>query len=190
MASRSSSRSLKRLSRRPIQVRDITTMMEEYADMTDQATALVFCAMVERSLEKTILSRMVRMRRKDRLGLFEGLGPLASMAAKIKIAASLAIIGPNVSSDLEIIKNIRNQFAHSFHSISFDTKSVASECKLLNTSDIILNRAANRGRDLPTAPRDLYVYSCFGIWSALGMKAANGPRPKRSRDSDSRVFLR
>lgn len=188
MASRSSSRSLKRLSRRPIQARDIIAMHEEYAGMTDQATALVFCAMVERSLERSILSRMVRMPRKDRLSLFEGLGPIASMAAKIKIAASLGIIGPNASADLERIKNIRNQFAHSFHKISFDTKSVASACILLRTADILLSSPINR--HMPTEPRDLYAYSCWGIWLALGGKAANGPRPRRSRDSFSRMFLR
>ncbi len=187
MASRSSSRKLRRLSRRPIQARDIETMHEEYVHMTDQATALVFCAMVERSLERAILSRMVRMRKKDRLGLFEGLGPIASIAAKIKIAASLGIVGPNASSDLEIIKNIRNQFAHSFHRITFDTKSVAAECSLLKTTDILRRRPVNR--DMPNEPRDRYAYSCWGIWRALSGEAANGPRPKRSRDSYSRMLL-
>ncbi|MCH7539863.1 MAG: hypothetical protein IH999_05625 [Proteobacteria bacterium] len=165
-------------------------MLEEYADMTDQATALVLCAMVERSLERSILSRMVRMKRKDRLDLFEGLAPIATMSAKIKIATSLGIIGPSAISDLESIKNIRNQFAHSFHPIRFDTKSVAVECKLLQTGKKILNLPRNRAHGLGKDPRDLYAYSCWSIWLALGTKAVTGPRPKRSRDSLSRILLR
>lgn len=190
MVSRSSSRSLKQLSRRPIRAKDISIMLEKYADMTDQATALVLCAVVERSLERSILSRMVRMKRKDRLDLFEGLGPIATMSAKIRIASSLGIIGPSVISDLESIKNIRNQFAHSFHPISFDTKSVAVECKLLQTAEKLLNMPRNRARGLGTDPRDLYAYSCWGIWTALGGKAVTGLRPKRSRDSILWMLLR
>lgn len=190
MVSRSSSRSLKQLSRRPIRAKDIVIMLEDYADMTDQATALVLCTAVERSLERSILSRMVRMNRKHRLDLFEGLGPIATMSAKIKIAASLGIIGPSVISDLESIKNIRNQFAHSFHPLSFDTKSVATKCKLLQTAQKLLKTPSNRDRDLGTNPRDLYAYSCWGIWTALRVKAVAGPRPKRSRHSISRMLLR
>ncbi len=190
MVSRSSSRSLKRLSRRPIRARDIVMMLDEYVDMTDQATALVLCAMVERSLERSILSHMVRMKKKNRLDLFEGLGPIATMSAQIKIAAALGIIGPSATSDLESIKNIRNQFAHSFHPISFDTKSIATECKLLRTAEKLLNTPSNRDRGLGTEPRDLYAYSCWGMWVALGGKAVSGPRPKRARDSISRMLLR
>jgi len=160
--------------------------------MSDQAIALVCGAMVERSLERNILGRMVKLKRSERLELFEGLAPLSSFAAKIKIARALNIVGPNVVKELQAIKDIRNQFAHSFHSIYFRQRIIAEECRKLKTPE----RANDMGihpKSMnpwpPKDPRTRFGASCWIIWMSLGGRKGREPRPKRARDLFTRSIL-
>ena len=185
------SRSLKHLSRRPVRVNDLAKALSEIHSTTDQATALIHATLVERTLERVILSRMTRLTRKQRLNLFDGMAPLSSFSAKIKIAHALAIIGPQATTDLDIIKDIRNVFAHSFHPLTFRRKEIATYCRRLKTPE----RSVKLGIKLdskPWPPRDpkiRFQVSCWIFFTALSGKAVAGPRAKRSRDIFSRHVL-
>src|SRR6202035_3849496 len=96
----------------------------------------VCTAWIERSLERVILSRLRRLTKTQHAELFVGLAPLSTLSAKIKIAFALRIIGAAGVADLEIIKDIRNQFAHSFHPVSFGTRAVARACHKLKIPEL------------------------------------------------------
>lgn len=190
MASRA--RPLKRLSRKPIRTKDVVQFIETVRELPDHALALVCAAFVERTLERVILSRLVRLTTTQHNELFVGLGPLSSLSAKIKLAYALGAIGSESVGDLNRIKDVRNQFAHSFHPISFRTRAVVAEVRKLKAPE----RAHELGIN-PTAftwpPKDArtrYSVSCFVFWIALGGRRLKGPRPKRSNDPFARAILR
>lgn len=185
------SRSLKHLSRRPLRYTDIMKVLNDSTEMPDQALALLDATMVERMLERVILSRMTRLRRTQRLELFDGLGPLSSFSAKIKIAHALAILGPKAVKDFEIIKEVRNAFAHSFHPLTFARKEIAAYCDRLYAPQRVSGLGGTRIPQQwpPTEPRLQYHLSCWLYFVGFGGKKANGPRPKRSRDSVSKHLL-
>ena len=184
------SRSLKHLSRRPLRYTDLIKALTDSTDKSDQALALLDATMVERMLERVILSRMTRLKRKQRMDLFEGMAPLSTFSAKIKMAHALAILGPKTVADIEIIKDIRNAFAHSFHSLTFNRKEIAAQCNKLTAPE----RVAGIVDDSlwtwpPTKPRDQYHMSCWIYFVGFGGKKVHGPRPKRSRDLASKRLL-
>ena len=184
-------RSLKHLSRRPLRTTDLTRALTDSTKMPDQALALLDATMVERMLERVILSRMTRLKRTQRRELFDGLGPLSSFSAKIKMAYALAILGPKAMADFEIIKDVRNAFAHSFHPLTFARKEIAAYCNRLYAPKRVSGLGVTPSAQPwpPTEPRNQYHMSCWIYFVGLGGKKANGPRPKRSRDSVSRHLL-
>lgn len=69
--------------------------------------------------------------------LFEGNGPLATLSAKIDLARLLGLVTETIRSDLHIIRDIRNEFAHQIahkteHTkLSFSSPHIRDKCMAL-----------------------------------------------------------
>lgn len=63
-----------------------------------------------------------------------GHGPLSSFAAKTKVAYALSLIDEETMEDLDRIRKIRNEFAHSVKTVSFKDSPVREYCKELSTA--------------------------------------------------------
>src|SRR5262249_54463894 len=81
--------------------------------------------------------------------LFEGMGPLATFSAKIKLGYALGFYGPRTRHDFLIFNEIRNAFAHAPHPLTFKNKSIANRTtglfvvsRRLKTGDIDPGREA------------------------------------------------
>lgn len=99
----------------------------------DRGAAVILAALAEKSLEH--LLRMA-LRPQGTNELFDFNRPLGAFSAKIQMAYALKLIGPIVKSDLNIIRAIRNQFAHSRLPIRFTTLEVKDACKHLQLPDL------------------------------------------------------
>jgi hypothetical protein len=71
------SQSFRHLIRKPMSEKELFRLFDELAAMPDQAVALVCGALLDRSLERAILSRMTRLRRKYHREIFLGTAPLS-----------------------------------------------------------------------------------------------------------------
>lgn len=94
---------------------------------SDRATAIVGAAMIENALEVVILSRLYPLLSKDdRLDLFDGdkNAPLATFSSRIRMGYALGIYGKVTQSHLDRIRTIRNVFAHSGRTLTFETTEV------------------------------------------------------------------
>jgi DNA-binding MltR family transcriptional regulator len=105
---------------------------DEVFKQTDRASAIVSSSLLEELLERLILAFLLD-NEKAKKDLFDGMAPLATMSAKINIANHLGLINKNEYEDLKIIKNIRNDFAHSFETINFETQRIKDKCIRLKT---------------------------------------------------------
>lgn len=107
-------------------------LVQEIETQTDRGVAIIGAAWVEEEINAAIESFL----EKDKYAwdrLFRKSGPLSSFSAKIDLARLLGITSAAVSSDLHIIRTIRNDFAHSIlekdHSIlSFNTPRIKDKC--------------------------------------------------------------
>jgi hypothetical protein len=67
--------------------------------------------------------------------IFGSDGILSSLSAKIKMAYAMSLIGPVTRHDLDLIRYIRNEFAHSKIHFDFETPEVKPCCDALTIMD-------------------------------------------------------
>jgi DNA-binding MltR family transcriptional regulator len=75
-------------------------------------------------LESLIRMSLVPLGAKDTEALFGPDRPLGTFSSRIRIAQALGIFGPKTAHDLNIMREIRNAFAHVIRKINFDTPEV------------------------------------------------------------------
>jgi hypothetical protein len=97
----------------------------------DRGAAILLGTNLENALQSAI-ERAIRLDHTRRGDLFGFDRPLGSFAAKIRIAHALHIFGEETRNNLELIRNMRNAFAHARLAISFETTQILIACNLLS----------------------------------------------------------
>ncbi|NNF95917.1 MAG: hypothetical protein HKM94_03195 [Halobacteria archaeon] len=100
--------------------------------MQDRPAAIVAAALVEDALEDALMTNMAKLSRKERDALFLGHGPLATFSAKISIARAFKLLGKEEAAEIDVIRTIRNVFAHARIAIDFNTPEVAAQIEGIN----------------------------------------------------------
>lgn len=133
----------------------------------DRARGILAAASLEQALEHALSTKFVRSPEEIRTQLFGESAPLRDFAAKARMAYAFGIVGEMTFSDIGIIRQIRNTFAHSRTKLSSDTSEMAYAA-----SCISLGKRYNEMNDgnisglLDEGPRDLFFASCFeySLW--------------------------
>lgn len=92
------------------------------------------------------------MNSKQRRAVYDYDGPLGTFSAKIAVAYAMSAIGPIFRNDLDLIRILRNGFAHSKKSIKFDDAETAAVCAKLKTPDMSDVRIAVQSFKTATEP--------------------------------------
>lgn len=118
---------------------ELLEMLKGYTDEISKHThagaVMVFAAAVEEQLKAAIMTRMKGISGRQEARLFENYGPLSSFSAKIDVSYALQIITTEVWTDLKVIKEIRNEFAHTAKYINFQTPTVVFVMKKFSSFD-------------------------------------------------------
>jgi mannitol operon repressor len=120
---------LKQLSRSLIGPKEIADFIEEIREESDRSAAIILAAFVEQTLEQTILSLLSsekKWRKRVERAKFED---------KNKIALKLSLVDQLEFDNLEIIRKIRNAFAHAAIRLRFETPEVAAEVDALHDAE-------------------------------------------------------
>ena len=99
----------------------------------DSTFALMISTAVEQALELAISTHFVDVSDDEVRRMFDytSNGPLSTFSAKIKAAYAMGVIPRSARDELDMIRHIRNAFAHSWEQIGFSTKAVAIACDQL-----------------------------------------------------------
>lgn len=149
-------------------------LVREMQGQTDRGVAIVAMAWVEEAIRDAIFS-FLKDDKKSRERLFRQSGPLAALSAKIDLARMLGMTSSLVTSDLHLLRGIRNEFAHSIladdhTSLSFETEHIKDKCLALNT-------VAHEEVD---GPRHAFIRACavlqsdFYFHKLIGQQVADG----------------
>jgi hypothetical protein len=151
----------------------------------DRAAAIVLATAVENAIGKLLRSNM---REEGTSELFKPSSLLGSFGARIDISYALKLFGPKTKKELNIIRTLRNQFAHSRMPIEFTTPVVKKCCDQLTypdapnvrilSSDIPSISALLSGK-VKSHPRVRYFISCDEIIQRIyfiGMDGESSPR--------------
>jgi hypothetical protein len=125
--SRSNKRTLRDLSRERPTDEEALALVDAAQSGSPIVTAILGQALVEHNLEEIIRTRF---KNKDDAswGRMTGdNGPLSSFSQKIIMGHALGIYKEDTRINLNIIKNVRNVFAHSKKIISFDNTLISNE---------------------------------------------------------------
>jgi DNA-binding MltR family transcriptional regulator len=85
--------------------------MEEFQAESDRACAVLGAAFLDEQLRSLLESFFVDDQRKVK-ELFYQSGPLASFSSRTSLAYVLGFLSPSEVHDLDLIRKIRNDFAH------------------------------------------------------------------------------
>jgi len=122
-------KALRALQRDPtIPLRDWVRHIKELTGRNDRLVAIICGSYVEAELRKLLQSAMP-----NGAGmLFDPHAPLSTFSAKINLAYSLALIGPDIRRNADYMREVRNVFAHRVAPTNFRTKEVSAVYRLLS----------------------------------------------------------
>jgi hypothetical protein len=129
-------RAFKELTKAKPGMPDARTTEEEFYGESDRASAILLGSMVESALEVALKS-VLRPDMPSDLSqrLFEGDGVMSTFSAKINLGFAFAILGTKAKHDLDLIKLLRNSFAHCRIPLTFETPEVIAVCEHLQIPD-------------------------------------------------------
>ncbi len=112
---------------------DMTVLVEINQGASDRALGIIAASLVEIHLTKLIKQAFIT---EDKIGekqtvqdiLFHSSGPLGAFSNKIRLAYMMGLIIAEFFKNLEIMKEIRNRFAHYTAIGSFNHDEISSRC--------------------------------------------------------------
>ncbi|UTR09432.1 hypothetical protein MM300_16230 [Evansella sp. LMS18] len=117
-------------------------MVNLFNDSEDRAAAIVAASYLEEQLKLVILGHfknVTSLSANDKNNLTSGNGPLSTFSSRISIAYLLELINKEQYDDLNLIRKIRNDFAHQLNAVTFDSvdqiKNRCSSLKIYNEND-------------------------------------------------------
>ena len=133
--------------------------LTEFQKETDRGAALVGAALIDTRLEALLRSHFIKSKVVEDL-IEGGNAPLATFSSRIKFAYALGLITQLEFAECEIIRRVRNSFAHSVQGLTFQEQKLSNLCNNLkaNTPD---------GKRFDGNPRQLFINSVVLLSLAL-----------------------
>jgi len=104
------------------------TALGELEELSDRAAGIVATTMLENALD-SVLHHAIR---EDDPGLLKELftdgGPLGTLSSKIKLLYALGLVTKDGRHDLDLIRKIRNDFAHKLTGSTFQSDTIKGRC--------------------------------------------------------------
>lgn len=113
--------------------KEIKHFRSELTEESDRGCALYACGYLEQKLSDLLFVMLVA-NSKIETELFDGHGALSSFSNRISMSYYLGLISRGCKKDLDLIRKIRNDFAHSSDSLSFESEGIKNRCSNLDYS--------------------------------------------------------
>lgn len=127
---------------------------------SDRGSALIGAAMIESKLEKLLDSILIDNKSKE--DAFDGQNAiLGTFSSKIRMCHMLGIISDKECEEFQLVRKIRNKFAHHLDEISFDDSPIREYCLALKASTPGDLKAEKRYRQLYI---NSIVLSSLALW--------------------------
>jgi hypothetical protein len=105
----------------------VNQVSQELLRVSDRARAVLLGAEIDRYLRQMLETYFLpKAPRSGRL--LEGSGPVGTFTARIEVAYRLGLLRPEWHHDLQIISQIRNEFAHGPAGMTLNKQSVSDLC--------------------------------------------------------------
>jgi hypothetical protein len=140
----------------------VTAFMAELEKQTDRGVGIVAASVVESALQELIQRRLVSMSNTRLDLLFGRMRPLSSFAAKIELGSALGLYSDRARLLLNMLRDVRNAFAHEMNAIGFDAPEIAK----------LVEKAKTPNAPSGPSTRETFInlfYAVIGIFYAVGV---------------------
>ena len=160
---------------------DLEDYLEIFQDETDRACAVLGAAHLDFLLAKAIEYNLPRGNELSEELFFKPEAPLGTFSSRISMAYALNIINKETKEYLDVIRRIRNDFAHKMEIHTFDEdQSIIDRCRNLK---IAIDQAKNYPEPHKLGlqkPRKLFELTVISIQDDLRLSAGMiSDKPKR-----------
>lgn len=161
-------------------------MLAEVKIETDRSCALIIAANLENRLKDLLTDFFISMSPTALKEIFEGTNPLSTFSSRITIAFSLGLLSEQEYHDLNLIRRIRNSFAHEEHGWSFSTQIVKDRCSSFKLfSEARIKNAAITG---DYSPRDRFQIVAISITLLLLERRKKAKSEQRAQHPSTSIF--
>lgn len=149
---------------READLNNFSAFLAEFQGETDRGAALVGAATIDYRLAEALRAFMVTNKAATEL-LDGGTAPLGTFAARIKAAFAFGLIDRYEQSECDLIRKVRNEFAHGTHGVGFADTKISEFCHRLQ-SDLPGGRAGFKDK-----PRHIFINAVVLITMRLTYRA-------------------
>lgn len=104
---------------------------DELGRESDRGCALVAAAYLENEMTELLKRFFVTQGSKATKALFDFNGPVGTFSSKIRLSLALGLIPEEIQSALDLIRNLRNDFAHLHEPLNFESPTIRQRIRRL-----------------------------------------------------------
>ena len=97
---------------------------DELQSESDRGATILASVWIENLLERKLGTLFTKGNSKTRQKLYDLNGPFSSFSSKILAAYSLGWIDSDIFNDINLVRKIRNEFAHKLHGIDLESSKI------------------------------------------------------------------
>ena len=160
---------------------------EELQDETPRAAIILAGAFLDGLLSKLISTFLIADQKavSELLGTDGGDAPLSSFSSKIKAAYCLGLISRDEYDDLNLIRKVRNKFAHEMHGFSITDQHVVNWCNELKIPQKTL-----RGlKDFPTTHAGKLLLGIALLASQIALRTLSTEKQASPRNFETQQSI-
>ncbi len=113
-------------------INDFSLYLEELRKESDRGLPLVGVALIDEKLKQTLKAFFVEGKISEKL-LSGYSSPLETFSSRIDTCYALGLLDEFEYQEINLIRKVRNEFAHAKHGISFKTKKIKGLCSSLKS---------------------------------------------------------
>ncbi len=147
--------------------------MEEFQGESDRACAVLGAAFLDEHLRALLEAFLVDDPNRVQDLFEQAASPLGSFSSRISMSYALGFLAPSEVRDLDLIRKIRNEFAHELHGVSFASPNVTSRCAEFTQCEIIGQRYG------PIGPRDRFILSVVLLAHWIAVRSLRFAKERR-----------
>jgi DNA-binding MltR family transcriptional regulator len=144
-------------------------------------TAILGCVLIEHELD-ILLGKKLKKRDEDTWrGLQEDSGPLRSFSTKISMGYALGVYNDKLENDLNIVRVLRNAFAHSKKLLEFDDPLVIPELLKTHLLPARLKKSLRKKTPSNQLAKASFLIICLRVQTALLQKQTRALKAQNYR---------
>jgi DNA-binding MltR family transcriptional regulator len=148
----------------PLNAGSYNEVVKSFNRESDRAAGILAGSFVEHFLKNLLRGFLAKDAIVDEL-FDNAFAPLASFSARAKLCFALGLIPKNLLNDLDIIRDIRNHFAHHPADTSFENPEVARLCSHLSLAHLGKEQVADGSRNFNS--REVFLFTVSTIVGSM-----------------------